>query len=111
MMENLINNVSKIGNYALPTFSACLIAIFALANLPWPEGRARYFLIALSLYTIISALISYIHRLCWLRHRNRLKSKGEKPEDLPLCTVSLFVLAHAVLICVLTWVIYNYSWL
>ncbi len=111
MAENPINIISKIGNYALPAFSAFLTASFAVGNLSWPEGRDRNFLIAFSLYTIISVFISYMHRLCWLRHRNKLESKGEKPEDLSLCTVSLFMLAHVVLICVLTWVIYNYSWL
>jgi len=111
MTENPIDIISKIGNYALPAFSAFLTASFALGNLSWPEGRDRNFLIAFSLYTIISVFISYTHRLFWLRHRNKLKTKGEKPEDLPLRTVSLFLLTHAVLICILILVIYNYSWL
>ena len=111
MAGNPIDIISKIGNYALPAFSAFLTASFALGKPSWLEGRDRNFLIALALYTIISVFISYTHRLFWLRHRNKLKNEGKKQEDLPLHTVALFLFLHAGLIFVLVWIIYKYSWL
>lgn len=111
MVGNPIDIISKIGNYALPAFGAFLTASFALGKLSWSEGRDRNFLIALAFYTIISAFISYTHRLFWLRHRNKLKNEGKKQENLPLHTVVLFLFLHACLIFVLAWIIYKYSWL
>lgn len=111
MAESPIDIISKIGNYALPAFSAFITAAFAISNFSWPDGRDRYFLLALSLYTIISVFIAYIHRLCWLRHRNKLKNKGKTLEDLPLFTLCIFLFLHALLIIALVYIIYNYSWL
>jgi len=111
MAESPIEIISKIGNYALPAFSAFLTASFALSKFSWPEGRDRYFLLALSLYTIISVFIAYTHRLYWLRHRNKLKNEGKQPEDLPLFAISIFLFLHALSITALIFIIYNYSWL
>ena len=111
MAESPIEIISKIGNYALPAFSAFLTASFALGKFSWSEGRDRYFLLALSLYTIIAVFIAYIHRLCWLRHRNRLKNEGKKLKDLPLFAVIIFLILHASLIIALVFTVYNYSWL
>lgn len=111
MAENPFEIVSKIGNYALPAFSAFLAASVALGKFSWSEDRGRYFLLALSLYTIIAVFISYIHRLCWLRHRNKLINEGNKPEDLPFYGVVIFLLIHGLLIIGLVLIVYNYSWL
>ncbi len=111
MSGNPIDLISKIGNYALPAFGAFLTASFTLGNISWSEDRARYFLIILTLYTIISVFISYFHRLLWLRHRNKLKKEGKTSEDLPFLTVIIFLILHATLISVLVLTIYKYSWL
>jgi len=111
MAESPFEIISKIGNYALPAFSAFLTASFALGKFSWPEGRDRYFLLTLSLYTIIAVFIAYIHRVCWLRHRNKLKNEDKKCGDLPGWAVIIFLILHALLIIALVYIVYIYSWL
>lgn len=71
MSENILGDITKIGNYALPLFGACLTAAFSVGKLDWKDDRDKYLLIAFALYTIISAFIAYWHRLAYLRHKSR----------------------------------------
>jgi undecaprenyl pyrophosphate phosphatase UppP len=110
MAGNPINIISKIGNYALPAFAAFLTASFTIGNLSWSDEKARYLIIAFSLYTIFSVFVAYFHRLLWLRHRNRLKNEGKKAEDLPFSTVLVVLIIHFILIIFLSWIVISYCW-
>jgi hypothetical protein len=47
MTSNPIEIISKVGNYALPAFSAFLTASLALGKLDWPCGKDRSISIAI----------------------------------------------------------------
>jgi hypothetical protein len=111
MSGDPISLVSKIGNYALPSFSAFLTASFAIGNIAWPDGRNRYFIISFAIYTMCSAFISYWHRLCWKRKQVRLEANNCKKEDLPWYAVTFFMITHAVTIGILGVAVYKFAWL
>lgn len=107
MSESPLNLISKIGNYALPSFSAFLTASLALGNPSWDGARARYFIVSFAIYTLLSAFVAYWHRIAWLRFR---KKHGENT-NLPSLHVASFFILHAVLIAVLIFVTYKFVWI
>ncbi len=106
MPENPLNIISKIGNYALPTFSAFLTASFAVGDLSWAGARARYFVVSFAIYTLLSAFVAYWHRIAWLRYR---KKHGDNT-NLSFWHVFFFFILHAVLILTLVFVVYKFVW-
>lgn len=110
MTVNPLENITKIGNYALPVFGAFLTATFSVSKLDWEGERERYLLIALALYTILSAFVSYCHRIAWLRQRKKQELNDERPGNLSTCTVIFFMAIHFAFIISLSVVIYNFVW-
>ncbi len=111
MPGNTLDNITKIGNYALPSFGAFLTAAFCLGKLDWKDDRERYLVIAFALYTILSAFVSYWHRLRYLRHIKKQEIKKiEISSNLPTNTIISFVLLHFLSIVCLFVVIYIFVW-
>jgi len=110
MTEKILENITRIGNYALPTFGAFLTFSLSMGKL-WQEGMYGFRLvIAFTMYTILSAFVAYFHRLKWLRHRNQQKLSGEKQSGLACCTVTFFMLLHLALIIGLGLIIWQFVW-
>ncbi len=111
MSGNTLSNITKIGNYALPSFGAFLTAAFSVGTFDWKDDREKYLLIAFALYTMISAFVSYWHRLAYLRHKRRQEIlKIEKPSGLSTRIVIFFMLLHFASIVGLYVVIYKFVW-
>lgn len=98
---NALKEVTKIGNYAIPTFGAVLTALLCISSFQQsaPEGQA--IVINFALYTLMAAFASYIHRISYLRYRETQTERGEKATNLPFSAVLMLLLIHLMLIGIL----------
>ena len=113
MVDNFLSNITKIGNYVLPIFGAFLTATFSISTMKWEGLGGQYIIAALSIYTMLSAFVSYWHRIKWLRHQTAQKVQGveeTKLTDLSLRSVAFFLILHFVLIVILGSLIYIFVW-
>ena len=74
---NPVKELTKIGNYAIPAFAA-----FTTAALGATVGDVAIFF---GVYTIAATVVSYAHRLAWLRRGNR----GDEPRYLPFWQIAV----------------------
>lgn len=111
MAEHPLSNITKVGNYVIPTFSAVLTISFSISKTMWGDPRGQYTIVVFSIYTMLSAFISYWYRITWLRHitaeRVRGVQKG-KHTDLSIPYVVFFLSLHFILIGILGALIYFY---
>jgi len=112
LSENPLNNITKIGNYALPAFGAFLTATFSISTVKWEDSRGQHIMVAFAIYTMLAAFVSYYHRILWLRHQNKQRVKGieeSKLTGLPSICIVLFLALHFLLIVFLALLIYILS--
>lgn len=112
MAEHPLSNITKIGNYAIPTFSVLLTVSFSLSKVMWGDSYGRHIIVVFSIYTLLSAFVSYWHRITWLRHQTTQKVKGAKHgrrTDLSTLYVAFFLFLHFVLIGTLGVLIYTFD--
>ena len=95
--KNALSEVTKIGNYAIPAFSAFLTASFAVGSFP-KSAEWQAIIVNFGLFTVAAAYVSYLHRLSYLRWQNAQRERGERPTDLPTCAVILFLGLHLALV-------------
>jgi len=86
---NPVREFTKIGNYAIPAFAA-----FTTAALGATVGEVA---ISFGVYTIAASVVSYAHRLAWLRRGNR----SDVPRDLPFWQIAVVFAFHIAFLCLL----------
>jgi hypothetical protein len=101
--ENVIKEINKIGNYAIPTFGAFLTSVLAMGPFSKESPKGYMVIIYFALYTLLAAFVSYWHRLAWLRRQHAQKERSEKPSDLSTIVVCAFMFLHFLLIATLSW--------
>ncbi|MFI5330378.1 MAG: hypothetical protein ACHQ2F_05000 [Desulfobaccales bacterium] len=95
--KNALSEVTKIGNYAIPAFSAFLTASFAVGSFP-KSAEWQAIIVNFALYTVAAAYVSYAHRILYLRRRRAQQEKGEKQTNLCLWFVLIFLVLHLALV-------------
>jgi NADH:ubiquinone oxidoreductase subunit 4 (subunit M) len=95
--KNALSEVTKIGNYAIPAFSAFLTAALAVGSFP-KSAEWQAIIVNFALYTVAAAYVSYVHRIFYLRRRRAQQERGEKPTNLCTWVVILFLVLHLLLV-------------
>ena len=101
--NNSLSEITKIGNYAIPSFGAVITAALALGSIGTESSKGYAIICDFALYTLIASFTSYVHRLSWLRCRRVQKERGKEPSNLPISAVVLFLIIHLLLIGALSW--------
>lgn len=112
MKDNPLSIIASIGNYTIPIFGAVLTAAFSVSKGMWESPRGQYIIVVFSIYTMLSAFVSYCHRLKWLRNRNAQRVQGfpqNKLKDLSSGWIIFFLGLHFLLIGILVVLIYTFS--
>ena len=99
--SNALGEITKIGNYVVPTFGASITAALALGSIGKTIPGGHAIVVNFALYTILAAYVAYGHRLAWLRCRRAQQERGEEPSNLAGWVVILFMIVHLVLIVLL----------
>ena len=110
-IEELLKDFTKTGNYMIPTFGVVLTVSFSISKVMWGDPRGQYTIVVFSIYTMLSAFVSYWHRITWLRHQTEERIRGAakgKRTDLSTPCVVFFLSLHFVLIGILVAFIYFY---
>ena len=100
---DVLGEITKIGNYAIPAFGATVTAALALGPISKSGPQGHAIVVYFALYTIFSAYVAYGHRLAWLRFRRSQKERGEEPSNLPGWVVIAFMFVHLALVVSLVW--------
>jgi len=95
--NDVLAEVTKIGNYAIPAFGAFLTAALAVGSFPKSASEGQAIIVNFALYTVAAACVGYIHRISYLRCRRAQQERGEKPTNLPTWAVVIFLVLHLVL--------------
>ena len=95
--NNMLSEVTKIGNYAIPAFGAFLTASLAVGSFPNSASQGQAIIVNFALYTVATACVGYIHRISYLRYRRAQQESGKKPTNLPTLAVVIFLVFHLVL--------------
>lgn len=93
-----LKEITKIGNYAIPTFGVILTALFCIKSSKELASEGLVIALNFGLYTIAAAFVSYIHRLSFKRHQKNQEELGIEKTHLPLWAVLIFLTLHLVLI-------------
>jgi len=96
--NDALSEIKKIGNYAIPTFGAVLTTALAVGAFPKSAPGGQAIVINFALYTLAAAWVAYAHRISYLRRRRAQQERNEKPTNLPLWGVIIFMLLHLTLI-------------
>ena len=106
---SVLKEISKIGNYTIPTFGAVVTAIIALGGIGKEGPKGFTIIVSFAIYTLSAAFISYLHRLSYLRYRRAQKKRGEEQSNLPLYAVVILMTLHFLLIVALCWFLYSHG--
>ena len=94
---SVLNEITKIGKNAIPTFGAVVFSVLALSPIVKESEKGCTVVVYFALYTLLAACVSYLHRLRYLRYREEQRKRGERHSHLPTEEVYAFMVSHFIL--------------